>query len=164
MVGMIQSGRFAASGGAWDPDSVSGLVANWDSSVSGSITASGSPNRVSAWVDQKNGYTLAPPTTGPIWGATTQNGLNVLDFDFATATYLQIAGVTVAQPLTIFFVAKNTVPTTGGRGRVLCGASGAGFQTAHSDGSSGYRTGLVYAGGADFAKGPADVYSTSVAA
>lgn len=55
-----------------------------DASDSATITSSGSPAKVSQWNDKSvnaRHVTQATGTAQPTTGATTQNGLNVLDFD-----------------------------------------------------------------------------------
>lgn len=54
-----------------------------DASDSSTITASGSPAKVSQWNNKGSAENVAQATSAnqPTTGATTQNGLNVLDFD-----------------------------------------------------------------------------------
>lgn len=156
MSGFIQSGRFAS---AWSPLLLSHAL--WlDASDAATITSSG--GAVSQWDDKSgntNTFSQSNGTYKPTTGATTLNGHNVVDF--AAPNHMNTGTTpTIGQPFTLLFVARNTTPTTGGHGRVFC--QGYQLQACHSDGSSGYRTAIVYAGGADFAKGPADAYSTSV--
>lgn len=79
-------GAHAAASGAWTPASLSGLVAWYDASNSGSIhDTSGS---VDQWDDLSgNGnHQTASGTARPTTGASTINSLNVLTFDGGTDT------------------------------------------------------------------------------
>lgn len=81
MVGVIQSGRFGAA--AFTPASLSPLL--WlDASDAATITSSG--GKVSQWADKgPNGHYFGTTDADekPTTGATTQNGLNVLNFNSA---------------------------------------------------------------------------------
>lgn len=68
---------------AWTPADLPDVELWLDASDAGSITASGSPLKVSQWNDLSGNAKHAVQATGslqPTTGATTQNGLNVLDF------------------------------------------------------------------------------------
>lgn len=60
-----------------------GLMSWWDAADAGTITASGTPLRVTALTDKSGqGNTLsASGGTGPKTGGATQNGLNIFEFD-----------------------------------------------------------------------------------
>jgi hypothetical protein len=77
---IINPYRFGAA--PFSPLSLS-PVAWFDASDSATITASGSPLKVSQWNNKGSlgNITQATGSAQPTTGATTQNGLNVLDFD-----------------------------------------------------------------------------------
>jgi hypothetical protein len=100
------------AGGVVDPASIAGLTAWYKADAGTSTTTDGVG--VSQWNDQSgNGFNAVQATGAnqPLYKAAIQNGLPVLRFD-AVNDYMQAAGVNVAQPDTIFLVAKNTL--TGG--------------------------------------------------
>jgi hypothetical protein len=80
-----------------------------DAADTSTITASGSPSKVSQWNDKSgNGRNVAQATGAnqPTTGATTQNSLNVLDFDGGDV--LTRASVTINQPYTVAQVWRYT--------------------------------------------------------
>lgn len=76
----------------FDPSSLNGLELWLDASDSSTITATGSPLKVSQWNDKSGNarhVTQATGTAQPSSGVNTQNGLNVLTFD--GGDWLQVA-------------------------------------------------------------------------
>lgn len=76
-----------------------------DAADTSTITSSGSPATVSQW-DDKSGYgrhaTQATSANQPITGATTKNGLNIIDFN-GSSSFMTTSSFTVPQPATYFF-------------------------------------------------------------
>lgn len=80
---MLAAARLSRAS-AWSPLSLSSLVGWWDASDTATITESG--GLVSQWNDKStasNHWVQATDAKKPTSGATTVNGLNVLDFDGA---------------------------------------------------------------------------------
>jgi len=97
--------QIAGGGGPTPP--LAGYVVWYDPSDAASITSSG--GAVSQLNDKSgNGRHLTQATSGfrPTTGTRTQNGLNVLDYD-GTDDFLEAAGFTIAQPVTVFLVAAS---------------------------------------------------------
>lgn len=100
--------RPVASGGAWAPTDLAGLVAWWDASDTATITDTS--GAVSAWADKStNEYSLAQasPTKQPTTGATTLNSLNVVTLDGGDDLVSSVA-IAQSQPFTIAAVWKDT--------------------------------------------------------
>lgn len=96
--------RRAAAGLGFSPLSLSPIL--WlDASDAATITSSG--GLVSQWSDKSTGakHATATGTARPTTGATTQNGLNVLDFE--GTNNIMSSAVTASQPWTAFVVAKS---------------------------------------------------------
>lgn len=94
-------------GRLFSPADIATLHSWFDASVPSSIT--GSP--VSQWSDLSgngNHITQASGSQKPTTGVHTMNGRNVLTFSQAANTLLARGSVTIAQPLTVFAVAKLT--------------------------------------------------------
>jgi len=104
---------YPATAAAWTPASLPGLVAWYDASNSGSITQSG--GAVSQWNDLSGSGFHVVQATGskqPTTGATTLNGLNVLDFVRANAQVLSKTSISTTVT-SVFAVALNSsVPGT----------------------------------------------------
>lgn len=115
-VTFINSGRFGAA--AFTPLSLSPFM--WyDASDAATITIA---TGVSQWDDKSGNARHLTQGTGanqPAYSGT-QNGLNVVTFD-GSNDFLATGNLTVAQPMTVFTVAKLT--TNGGQGQIT-GASG----------------------------------------
>lgn len=97
----------SAPAAPFTPPSITGLVAWYDASNAGSITASGSPAHVSQWNDLSgNGYHLTQATGArqPTTGVGTINGLNRLDFDGGDILD-RVTTPSTSTPVTVAYVA-----------------------------------------------------------
>jgi hypothetical protein len=113
---------------AFWPKALTGVVGWWDASDLSTITDAGA-GAVSAWADKSGlGRTFSQASAGsrPLTGTRTQKGLNVLDFD-GSNDYMDTAGITEAQPLTMFATGYFDV-STGGR-ILVCGRISAGAES-----------------------------------
>lgn len=76
-------GAISVTSRGWSPARLPGIVGWWDASNAASITASGSPARVSQWNDLSgNGHDLTQGTgaSQPTSGVESQNGKNAVGF------------------------------------------------------------------------------------
>lgn len=108
--------------GAWNPSVLPGLVAWYDASDAASITSSG--GAVSQWNDKSgSGFHLVQATGAkqPATGATTINGLNVLDF--VRANSQTMAKTSISTTVTSVFIVMKYTSTTGTQAVVATNAS-----------------------------------------
>lgn len=104
-----------AAGAAFAPTDITTLLEWHDASNAGSITASGSPARVSQWNDLTvNGYHLTQGTgaSQPATGTRTQNSLNAIEFAGA-ARSMDSSPAADTQPTMVVTVLKYD--STGGQ-------------------------------------------------
>ena len=100
----------AVSTGFTDPTDIPGLLGWWDAADTGTITATG--GSVDQWNDKSgNGRHLVDGATAPTTGATTINGLNVLDFSDDQLIYDAGSDILDVDPYTLVFVVR--MPGTG---------------------------------------------------
>jgi hypothetical protein len=109
--------------GAFDPNTIAGLIGWWKADDAASITASG--GNVSQWNNKKTSATVhlvqATGANQPNTGTRTQNGLNVIDFNGTSDAMRAPWGSTLAQPFTVFVVAASDSVAAQ---RGMCDASG----------------------------------------
>jgi hypothetical protein len=124
---------------AFLPSDLPGITAWWDASDATTITSSS--GSVTGW-DDKSGsnHLIQAGAVGvqPTTGATTQNGLNVIDFTVAEWLYVT-SGTRLDAPYTLFFtsaVSSSGRTVNGGSLQYICFNAG-GYAVNMSAGSSG---------------------------
>jgi len=117
---LTSAGTLTAAGstsGTFSPASLPGIVGWWKGDDAATITAAGSPARVSAWANKAGAagpLTQPTATNQPSSGTRTINGRNALDFNAAGSQHMVAAGVTPAPTYRYWaFVMTNDTTTQG---------------------------------------------------
>lgn len=153
---------FGASGTnppTFDPTTIFGLQWWLDATDTASFSFS-SGSVVSQWRDKSANARHLTPVTNPPSRIGSINGKLAVEFTPPAQHMMTAAASSIGTPMTVFWVARNYLPLAANGGRILTHRSTAAWETIHSDGIVGRRTGLLYCGTA-LVPGPADTIATS---